>query len=353
MEIIIPGVKEKKENPFFEEILQYSKFSFSYMNWQNIGSTFPLILFQWPELVFNWQEPTMKELEVFQSRLSHWQQKSTILYLVHNERRHFGMTPNFRRLYDLVENSADVMVHFGEYSRRKYSKKYPDKRHIVIPHPLFRNSFILEEKSIARKKLNISEERKIIIAPGRIRNEDERDLVLKVFNYFPDKKKSLVVPYMLKKKSAIEFKGRYKLRKFIDVKKIHENWKNFFPSPKYHISYKFSSVEKLSLWMAAADGVLIPRIESLNSGNLYLGLTYEKYIIGPEIGNIEEVLEELNFPIFKPKEERSIKKAVIELSQMMKEEYSFNSKKLDKYLPQNVARKWDSLINEILENQKI
>ena len=294
MRVLIPGLREKIKNPFFEEISELSTNSFEYCHWSDIKpEKDDVILFQWPELIFEWEEPTSAELKELQEKIKSWKTNHKILYLVHNEKRHYGMTELFKTLYHIVETAADIFIHFGEYSESQYSNLYSDKKHCVIHHPLYENSFSIKNKNKSRKKLNIALDRTVLIAPGVIRNFEERGLLLKAFKAFPAKKKTLIAPAMKWKSTKLDFRGRTRLKRLVDIKKIVELKDNFFNPPKYYFGYSYSSPKELSIKISAADAVIIPRLDILNSGNFYLGLTFNKPIVGPSKGNLREHMEEV------------------------------------------------------------
>lgn len=347
MEVIIIGPDEKNSNPFFKEIITFSKTNYSYCDWNSIESGFKgAILFQWPELIFHWEEPNTIQLDAFELKVKSLKGKNKIVYLVHNERRHFGMTPAYQRLYNIVEDCADIMVHLGEYSKSIFSQKFPDKTHVVIAHPLYANFFKPISKNEARLKLNISQDRKVLVVPGRIRNLEERKFILNAFKNFQFKDKTLIVPYMLKKEVEMEFRGRHLLKKIFDIKKYQEDKVNNFNPPQYYINYNFTLPEKLSLYMSAADAILIPRLNILNSGNLYLALTFRKPVLGPDVGNLSEYLDFFNLPKFDPSSlnpSNSMKKLNDYISQGKK----LDEEKLKSFNPEIIGGKWDDLFNQL------
>ena len=348
MKVVIPGTKAQLTNFFFDEITAYSNFDFHYENWRSIKlQPGDVLLFQWPESIFDWNEPSEAELDQLTRRIQDWKKRNSIIYTVHNERKHSGITSNFEKLYRLVESSADAMVHFGQFSRKEFNIKYPEAAHFHIPHPLYEKTFQKSERAEARKKLNIPEERTVLIAPGLIRSMAERKLILHAFDYFPAKRKSLIVPRMLWKRSRMEFKGRIWLKKYVDVKYWWEKTMNFFYPPKYYFSYQFNDKEKLSLLMSAADAVLIPRVKILNSGNLYLALTYKLPFGGPNQGNLKEILEEFEMPMFDPEKKGDLKKSMELLSRKVTEFYRYKSFDIKKFSPKKIAKEWDALIQQL------
>lgn len=345
MEISIPGRKDA--NSFFEEITNFSVNSFQYCSWEKLDSlSTDYILFQWPELIFDWNEPTIQELIDLEFKVNEWKKQTEIMYLVHNERRHFGMTANFERLYQIVENASHTFIHMGNYSKEVYNKKYPNKKHVIINHPLYANSFKQINKKKARQILGIPQERFVLIAPGRVRTPKERDLVFKAFNHLKIDNKSLMVPFILKKSSSLEFRGRHFLKRIFDIKKFQENRVNNLMPPIYYFGFQYSHPDYLGLQMSSADAVLIPRLDVLNSGNVFLGLTFRKPIVGPDVGNVSEILDYFNLPKFDPGNLRSLKRAMNHLKEISKDEINYEEK-LRHFTPLEIAKKWDKLLEEI------
>jgi hypothetical protein len=347
MNVIVVGREEENENPFFKEIISFSTNRFKYCPWDKL---FPNknepIIFHWPELIFEWHEPTIQQLKELELKICKWKEHTEIMYVVHNERRHFGMTVNFKRLYQIVENASNTFIHMGNYSKDIYTKKYPNKRHVQINHPLYSNSFDRINKKRARQVLGIPQDRFILIAPGRIRNPKERDLIFKAFNHLKIKNKSLMVPFMLKKSSSTEFRGRHFLKRFFDIKKIQEDRVNNLKPPVFYFDFQFSKPDYFAIQLSCADAILIPRLDVLNSGNLFLGLTYRKPIVGPGVGNVSEILDYFNLPKFDPNNLRSLKKAMNHLAEIRNDKI-YNEEKLLPFSPFEIAKKWDKLLEEM------
>jgi hypothetical protein len=345
MDISIIG--EKDANSFFEEITKFSANTYKYCSWIKLNSLkTDLILIHWPELIFDWHEPTVQQLIELELKVSNWKEHTEIMYMVHNERRHYGMTANFTRLYQIVENASNTFVHMGKYSKKVYTEKYPDKKHVLINHPLYMSSFEQINKKKARRILGIPQDRFVLIAPGRIRTDKERDLVFKAFNHLKFENKSLIVPFMLKKSSSIEFRGRHFLKRFFDIKKFQENQVNNLKPPKFYLGFEFNEPDYLAIQMSCADAVLVPRLNVLNSGNLFLGLTYRKPIVGPDVGNVSEILDYFNLPKFDPSNLRSLKKAVNNLFEIRNNDI-YSAEKLTPFTPIEIAKEWDKLLAEI------
>lgn len=316
-----------------------------YDHYKNYSTIYNIVNIHWPEAIFDWVEPTEIQLIDLEKEIIKWKKKSILVYTKHDTHRNKGTTLNFDRLFYLIEKHTDVFIHLGIYSKRLYEKKYPHAIHEIIYHPLFKNSFKIYPKTEAKELLKIKKDALVIIAPGKIRTFKERDMVLKSFKALPNKNKVLIATNM-RTELPFDFPGRVRLKKFFDLQKYFKNkFKNKYHLPDFLFNYNNLNVEDFSLRMSAADVVLIPRIDLLNSGNIFLGLTFKKVIVGPAIGNIEEQLKELGYPIFNPKSLGSVIKA-LEKGIILSKSSSFNFQTFVKYQPSTVAKEYDRIFSK-------
>lgn len=345
MKIFLPFKKEL--NPFLEEIIDNSLHKYIYDSYKNYDPSYDIVNVHWPEALFNWEEPSTEELVDLEKLIRDWKKESLLIYTKHDFQRNKGTTPNFTRLFQVIENNADVFIHLGEFSRSFYVSKYPGARHEIIHHPLYLKNFEVSEKEAARRKLNISKEAFVIIAPGNIRNYAERDLLIKTFKSIKCKSKVLISTNV-HSEIRYDFPGRIKLKRIIDVKNnFVKRFRDKYRPPKYIFTYSTISKEELELKMSAADLVFIPRIDILNSGNVFLGLTFNKIVVGPAVGNIEEQLKELDLPVFDPKRRRSVIVAIEKGINLSKKHNGYIAGKLEKYLPDSITKKTDALLSDL------
>ncbi|WNH09629.1 hypothetical protein [Thalassobellus suaedae] len=234
---------------------------------------------------------------------------------------------------------------------KKYKVMYPGVIHQYIPHPLYSTSFKNFDKVDARTQLGIKADKHLVVVPGNVRLKEERDLILKAFNSLKLKNKLLLIPNMYKKEVSIEFKGRHLLKKLIDVKKVLEYFCNKDYIKKYQFEYGFTDIDRLSLILSASDVVFIPRINALNSGNVFLGFTYKKVVVGPDIGNIGEELKNNRFPVFNPYNQDSIVKALERgLNMNVKSRKKVDFEKIwKKYNPNIISKQYDDFFKVVLK----
>lgn len=328
--------------PYLDEIQKCSSFVFHYDHYHNYSKKYSFVNIHWPEAIFNWIEPTEDDLYDLEKTLEVWRKSASIVYTKHDFKRTKGTTPNFSKLFKIIEENTDVFIHLGEYSKRFYEKKYPHAKHEIVHHPIFENSFETYPRTEARKLLGIDPKALVVIAPGKIRFFKERKMILESFKALKNNNKVLISTNM-RSELKFDFPGRIRLRKYFDVQRIFiKKFKDKYQPPKYIFSYNPLSSRELSIQMSAADLVLVPRLDLLNSGIVFLGLTFGKVTVGPNIGNIGEQLKELDYPVFNPNSISSVTKAM-EKGIKLNLSGEYMDKTLEKYLPINVAREYDRI----------
>lgn len=341
MKIFLPFKNEL--NPYLDEIINNSGHTFVYDNYSKYKDSYDIVNIHWPEAIYGWMEPTSKQLEDLERNILKWKKNSVLIYTKHDYERNKGTTPNFTKLFELIELHSDVFIHLGHHSKNLYKQKYPSAKHEIVFHPIFEKNLEIYSKRKAKGLLGINQDDIVIIAPGNIRSFQERNMVLKSFRSIKVSNKVLISTNM-RSELKHEFPGRVRVRKFFDVQNFFvERFKQKHLPPKYIFNYGVMTLEDLSIRMSAADLVLVPRIDILNSGIVFLGLAFKKVIVGPAVGNIEEQLKELNFPVFNPQSISSVARALnrgIEIS--MGEDYI--KKPLAKYSALNVAKEFDRIL---------
>lgn len=344
MKIFLPS-----QNPhaYLQEVQRYSVNSYHFRELKSFDPSLKIVNIHWPEELFNWYEPSVEELEKLERIIEEWKTAAKIVYTKHDVLRTKGNTPLFNRLYKIIEKNTDVFIHLGEFSRDFYQDKYPYAKHEIIYHPLYKNSFKKYEKEEARKKLGIDKKAIVVIAPGNIRHSVERQIVLKAFRKLNIKNKILICTNM-RNELGFNFPGRVRLQKVFDVQKfVKERFITNHQPPDYIFNYSPMSAKEISLRMSAADVVLVPRIELLNSGIVFLGASYDKVVVGPRTGNITEQLEEQNLPVFNPYSISSVTEALSEGVELYLNG-NFHWKNMEKYQPEFVAKEYDRIFSEIL-----
>ncbi len=250
----------------------------------------------WPESLFKWAEPNIKELIYLEKILDIWKKNNTkIVVTRHNFSRHsFGNKSiyeksNYDKLYELVYSYSNGIIHLGKFSLDDFKKRYQefkyDVENAIIPHGIYEKYPNNSNKVSAREKLNIPKNAKVVLVFGTLRNFEEVNFIQNVFKEVQLNKKILIGP-------------RWKFSSDKYLKKFQKLY--YLLHPQYKLNDKLIDNNNIHLYFNSADVVFIPRINNLNSGVLILGYSFGKVVVGPDFGNVGEILQETKNPFYSP-----------------------------------------------------
>ena len=261
-----------------------------------------IVHFQWPEFVFGNQKKEFSDNDItrMSHRLTQLKEKGIKIFVqVHNLKPHTRNNNNILRLYELLYSQADVIVHMGNYSRELLQPQYPKAQHVVIPHHIYDDiySFNIPQEE-ARQRLHLPTDKKIILSFGKFRTEEERNFVLSI------KDSSLFTLHS----SLFLMPGFY--RETLHTWNPKKLAVRLFNTCKYKLKgikfcHEVIPDDLMQCYFCAADVVLIQRLNILNSGNLPMAFHAGKVVVGPDVGNVGEILRETGNFTFDPNDMRS------------------------------------------------
>jgi glycosyltransferase involved in cell wall biosynthesis len=252
----------------------------------------------WPEHLCPNQSPA--ELRRLHAALQEWQEQAAIVVTVHNEYPHYRDTAFYRAAYRLTYQHADGLIHLGHRSREvvrhRYDCSLQDTDEAVIPHG--RYSWYLDQdfRSDSRSEYGYDEEDTVILSFGSIRRPEELELLLTGFEAADIPRKQLLVA------GGVVWPSRLSLRHY-------QLWVRTLLHPVQFRS-GFIPHEKVPDLLEVADVLVIPRKKALNSGNVALGFTFGKVVVGPSMGVVGETLRETGNPVFEPTEPSTLGRAL-------------------------------------------
>jgi len=270
-----------------------------------------IVHFQWPEFVFGNQKKEFSDNDItcMNHRLMQLKGKGIrIIVQVHNLKPHTRNDNNILRLYELLYLQADIIVHMGVYSRELLQPQYPNAQHVVIPHHIYDDvySFNIPQEE-ARQRLHLPTDKKIILSFGKFRNNEERNFVLSI------KDSSLFLDSLESRRS---FNERSTLHSSLFLmpgfyRETLHTWNpkklavRLYNTCKYKLKgIKFCNDvipdDLMQCYFCAADVVLIQRLDILNSGNLPMAFHAGKVVVGPDVGNVGQILRETGNFTFDP-----------------------------------------------------
>ena len=268
-----------------------------------------IVHFQWPEYVFGSHKKQFSDdvLERLRNRIDRLKGKGIKIFVqIHNLKPHTRKDAGVLQLYDILYSYADVMIHMGTYSRDLLQSQYPKARHVVIPHHIYNDvySFSITREE-ARNRLRLPGNKKIVLSFGKFRNNEERQFVLDIKNKCNH---SPLFGRGTGGEALFLMPGFYR-------ETLH-TWNPIkFITRLYHtIHYKLKGInfcnevipaDLMQCYFCAADVVLIQRLDILNSGNLPMAFHAGKVVVGPDVGNVGEILRETGNFTFDPHDMRS------------------------------------------------
>lgn len=258
----------------------------------NKHSHYDIVHFQWPEAVFNWSSYLKDEqVNLLIERLNELKRIGTkVVVTCHNEKPHVCKDERMLSLYSIIYSNCDAFVHLGSYSCKILACQYPNAKHVIIPHHIYDTIYSFNQnKKECQEALGLSPKCFNVLCFGEFRNDDERNFVLKLKRLLSKEDYHFITP------------GFY--RKGLQTNNVREFFIILYKHIKYHIkgikySRHFIDDDILVKYYTACDAVLIQRHVILNSGNLPMGFYAGKVVVGPNCGNVGEILSETGNPTF-------------------------------------------------------
>lgn len=299
MKILIPAAKEiflddKNANPFiallydglrqkgFDVVCDLKEF------WDN-GQNYDAVFFQWPEVVFRRKKIDQAQFESYLQGLKDKGVK--IVATCHNLHAHINDN-QANLLYDILYAHADAIHHLGMFSYHLFLHRYPNCHHFVAEHPIFFDITALQlHQNECRKRLSLPMRKKMILAFGAFRNREEKQLFLSLADGQLGSDVIFVAPRLDHELGLVQ--GWHWERSLVHLyKRVMLKWKGVY--------CRRGIVERddVPAYFAAADVVFIQRLDILNSGNVPLAFAASKVVVGPDMGNVGELLKATGNPCF-------------------------------------------------------
>jgi len=255
--------------------------------------------------------------------LEHWKKYSKLIHTRHVQEPHVRTDDEFKKLYQTVFSYCSGISHFANFSISQFQSFYPELDNIihqVIPHQNYASLPNDISKEEARSNLNIKSDAKVMLVFGMVK-EREKHIIKTAFKAIPHKNKVLLAPGWKTKRRPIKW---IRLREWVFKYELKKALKN----NKFRTNLGYIKEEDAQNYCNAADVLLIPRIDELNSGNITLGFTFGLVVVGRDGGDIGEVLHETGNPTFNPFDQKSVSEAVMRALELNNNNHGHNNKDL-------------------------
>ncbi|HEY3853758.1 MAG TPA: hypothetical protein VGO67_05125 [Verrucomicrobiae bacterium] len=288
---------------------------------------YDIIHLHFPEyLTFEMQDAYSKGLSATliaetEKRLQYWSERCRLIVTRHVLLPHDALNdPQWEKMYEMFYRYVDGIVHFASASIAEFRERYrktsfirgQEPLHTIIPHHNYASLPNKLSRSEARKKLKIPADANVMLVFGAIRNFEERQLILDTFHALKIPAKLLLVSSWREKLSKVSWiRLKYWLR---DLTRLY-----YRLHPSYHFHYGFVEEMDTQVYLSAADVLFIPRFRVLNSGNVTLGMTFGRIVVGPDSWDVGELLFETGNPVFDPARKETATAAVEEAFRLARE----------------------------------
>ena len=284
----------------------------------NSDTPYDIIHFQWPEEVTEGSCDDPDRICRLEERIAFFRSRGArFVYTRHNVRPHDADEVT-GRAYDIIEEQSDVVVHMGRYSRDEFAARHADSRNVIIPHPIYQYTY-KEDISMerARQYLNLPQEAFIVTSFGKFRNREERRMVTGAFRKWDEAKKFLLAPRLYPfsrfNRYGSNFFKRWTSRTgYYLLIPLLNRLRRMHTGTRMHAGASDEPIDNCDLpyYMAASDVIFIQRKDILNSASIPLAFLFHKVVIGPNIGNIGEILQDTGNPVFHPDNQFDIIRAL-------------------------------------------
>jgi beta-1,4-mannosyltransferase len=205
---------------------------------------------------------------------------SKVVWTVHNATPHDAFHPTYSQWYmRWFAKFCDGLIFMNEESKTTFFNLYTCKKNIpytIIPHGHYRTSYPTAiDKSLAKKKLNLPENKQVLLFFGMIKPYKNIDLLMELF------KQAKLLDYILVVAGNT------------DSPELRETLQKHAKHPNIHLFLQFIPDDKLHIYLSAADTVILPYKTILNSGALLLALSFNRPVIAPHIGAFASLQQEL------------------------------------------------------------
>lgn len=190
-----------------------------------------------------------------------------------------NVVPHEKKFYDLPltryflkRNSGFVVM--SETVRRDLIQLMPEARYIFHQHPLYNHFGEKISRREACEKLNISENKKILLFFGFVRDYKGLDILIEAMTFLPDDYYLLI---------AGEVYG--------DEEKYHNLIKKFQLSERVQANLRYIADHEVPVFFSAADVNILPYRSATQSGILSIAYHFELPVIVTDTGSLREAVE--------------------------------------------------------------
>lgn len=232
----------------------------------------------WPEALLNIRNPFHAATKVsgLFAALQYMRLRGTkVIWTMHNFRSHDALHPALeRRFWRHFIPRVDGVVSLSPVGLSLALQRFPalhDLPAAVIPHGHYRNEYPAYSGD-ARQSLGIPASAKVFLFFGSVRAYKNVARLVRTFREIPGHDLLL---YVVGEPISNALANQIASEAALD--------------PRIKLVFQFVNSSEVALYLGAADAVVLPYREILNSGSALLALSLNRPVIAPDLGAIREL----------------------------------------------------------------
>ncbi len=271
---------------------------------------YDLVHVLWPEALSYWRRPGAKELAEIEALLKRWTSVTPMVSTVNNFYPHRQQgDAQFKALYGMVYGSCVGLHHYSEASRRLIEAEWPATKDLPgrvttgFSYPWLRQPEV--DRAAVRADVGLAEDDFAVMVLGALRDRAELELLIRGFraSRSPNKRFFCVARYKRSRREAV--------RRWLDVKR----WRGFLEKEGAVVIDTYVPDEQVHGLVAAGDVMVVPRVDSLNSGTPGLAMTFGKMYLAPDLPSYRDWAQGTGNLLFDPNDPASLGAAIDQAAQ--------------------------------------
>jgi beta-1,4-mannosyltransferase len=199
-----------------------------------------------------------------------------VVWTAHNLSAHDGRHPELeRRFWPAFTRRLDGYIALSESGRAAALERFDCLKRIpgyVIPHGHYRGEYPDDSNENARAALGIEAAARVILFFGQVRLYKNLPELIRAFRAMPDEHVVLCIAGRPKTEAL----GR-------EIQSLAAS------DPRIHLHLSWVPPERIQFFFRAADLVVLPFRDILNSGSALLALSFNRPILVPNLGAMSEL----------------------------------------------------------------
>lgn len=255
-------------------------------HWRRIvGSTFSIVHVHWPESLLDVRTAARARL----SALSHLMlldiaraRGARLVWTVHDLEPHdFVFEALERRFLERFVARVDAVIGLSAAGLNAAHGRWPalsSRPSFIVPHGHFREAYprTLDRKA-ARAALAIPESALVVAAFGQIRPYKNFPRLIEIFRAVAPPHAMLVIAGRLNSRAP-------HAAQLVDAAR---------GDPRIQLRLEFIPNQEVEFYLMSADLLVCPFADILNSGSVILGLSFDRRVLAPRIGAMDELAREV------------------------------------------------------------